>query len=436
MTPEHEDKNEHLRRRRAQRQEQRQAKERRLAILRLAVVLTVLALVAGLIAWTAGNSPGAIPGESTNLTSPTAQTGLSEEEETSAEEEAYTVIRVAVAGDLNVTDEILAAAASPSGHDFSGTFLEVAPVLSAADLAILNFEGTLAGAPYGTDTGSAPGQLAQTLADIGIDAVQTANSAAIRAGVLGLRSTIASLQNVGITPVGTFTDSDAFRRSGGFTMMEVDGIQVALVAFTKGMDNLGLPEGSENCVNLLYEDYTSDYKEIASDAITDVLRDVAAAGPDVTIALVHWGSEYNENISDSQKAICKLMKNHGVDAIIGTHSHLLKQIDYDEKDKTLVAWSLGDFYGNATEAGSNYSVILELEITRDNQMERTSITGYNTVPIYTMKPNQSTSGDHRVLDLEKAIALYESGYFNRVSDEAYSGLTYALSRIEKRLAGE
>ena len=341
--------------------------------------------------------------------------------------EPTTVIHIAAAGDLNVTDSVVTNAMNASGYDFTETFLEVAPIFTQADLALLNFEGTLAGPPYGAQTGSAPGALGQELADIGIDVVQTANSASIRSGVLGLQSTIAGLQNVGITPVGTFADTDAFRKSGGYTIVEVEGIRIGLVAFTKGMDNLGLPESSQNCVNVLYKDYTTDYKEIDTDAIQAVLKNVAAAEPDITIALLHWGSEYNENISSSQEKIADLMMKNGVDAIIGTHSHLLQKIEYDEEAGTLIAWSLGDFFGDAQE---------DIEITMDNETGITTVTGYDTTPIYTLRPEQSGDGGHRVVQLEKAIARYESRYIGRVTEDVYDSLTYALKRIGQRIAGE
>lgn len=436
MTPERDDKNELLRQRRAKRR-QAEARRRRMATLRLVLVIAAPIMAAALIIWVSTRTPDTPPADATTLASETttAATESTPSGETGQAQPSKpdTVIHIAVGGDLNVTDEVLDLATNVSGYNFSNAFLDVAPVLGGADLSILNFEGTLAGSPYGTQTGSAPAELVQALADIGVDVLQTANSASIRAGVLGLQSTIAGIRNAGITPVGTFADSDAFRRSGGFTMIEVNGIRVALVAFTKGMDNLGLPEGSEDCVNLLYEDYTTDYKKIATDEITDILRDVAAVEPDITIAMVHWGSEYNENISDSQKKVCTLLQNNGVDAIIGTHSHLLQPIEYDREKGTLVAWSLGDFYGNATEAGSNYSVILDLEITLDGKTNLTTITNFSTTPIYTLKPQQSASGGQRVVQLEKAISQYEDGYIGRVTDDAYSSLTYALTRVEKRI---
>ena len=212
-----------------------------------------------------------------------------------------TVIRLAAAGDLNVTDYMLDNAAHENGYDFSQTFLDVAPILSGADLTVLNFEGNLSGGSYGSKTGAAPLELPKTLKAIGVDAVQTANSAAIRQGVCGLVSTLEVMDRVGLKALGTFADSAAFRKSGGYEVIDVNGIRIAIVAFTKGMDNLGLPAGSEDCVNLLYEDYSTDYKKVDTDGIARVLRNVAEEQPDITIAMVHWGSEYNEEISSTRR---------------------------------------------------------------------------------------------------------------------------------------
>lgn len=446
MTPEQQQTLEQQRAARRKRQMQREAaaRQRRQTLLRLVFMIGALIMATALIVWVSmgGTQQVQTPTQSTQATqiqSTTAPTTLPTDPpvpETTAPTEPYTVVHIAATGDLNVTDGVVTTAMNAAGYDFSDTFLDVAPVLAQADLSIVNFEGTLAGAPYGSKTGSAPASLAQALADMGVDLVQTANSAAIRAGVLGLQSTINGFRNLGIGCVGTFADSDAFRRSGGYTLVDIQGIRVAFVAFTKGMDNTGLPTGSEDCVNVLYEDYTTDYKKIDTKAVTRILDNVAKEEPDITVALVHWGSEYNENISESQKRVRDLLLNNGVDAIIGTHSHLLQQIDYDETAGTLVAWSLGDFYGDASEPATNYSVILDLEITRDNELGTSSVTGYSVTPIYTLKPEQSLLGGTRVVRMESAMSRYQTGYLGRLTDEAYGSVEYARKRVDQRIAGE
>ena len=252
----------------SQRKQARYAKKNRRKKQRRRVILGVLLAAVGLAAagglWFLEQREGA-PAETTipahQQTQPLMQT---QPQQTAPEQPktGTTVINISVAGDLNVTDGVLENAAHENGYDFSQTFLDVAPILSGADLALLNFEGNLGGGSYGTATGAAPLELAKTVKSIGVDAVQTANSASIRQGVSGLVTTLEAFDRVGLTTLGTFADSDDFRRSGGYEILEVEGIRIALVAFTKGMDNLGLPAGSESCVNLLYKDYSTDYKKV------------------------------------------------------------------------------------------------------------------------------------------------------------------------------
>ena len=344
-----------------------------------------------------------------------------------------TVIQVSVAGDLNVTDYVLENAAHENGYDFSESFLDVAPILSGADLALLNFEGNLSGGSYGSTTGAAPLELPKALKAIGVDAVQTANSAAIRQGVSGLVTTLDAFDHVGLTSLGTYADAADFRRSGGYEIVEVNGIRIALIAFTKGMDNLGLPAGSEDCVNLLYKDYSTDYKKVDTERIARVLRAVSEEQPDITIAMLHWGSEYNDEISASQEKIRKQLQEGGVDIIVGSHPHLVQKVAYDSIAHTLVAYSLGDFFGDAAMAGTNYSVILDLEITKLNSTGECYLSGWDYTPIFILKPEQSNIGGHRVVRIREAMERYELDFVGRINEETYGDMEYALKRIEERI---
>ena len=414
----------------------KKAKQRRQLRMRLLMAAAILA-VAGGILFFAGREP-ADPAETTQppvQTTPPVDTESVQTGEPKPQS-GTTVIHVSVAGDLNVTDYMLENAAHENGYDFSETFLDVAPILSGADLTLLNFEGNLSGGSYGYKTGAAPLELPKTLKSIGVDAVQTANSAAIRQGVSGLVTSLEAFEHVGLTTLGTYANSADFRKSGGYEIVEVSGIRIALIAFTKGMDNLGLPAGSEDCVNLLYQDYSTDYKKVDTDRIARVLRNVAEEQPDITIAMLHWGSEYNDEISASQTKIKKQLIEGGVDIIVGSHPHLVQKIEHDPIAKTLVAYSLGDFFGDAVMAGSNYSILLDLEITRVNSTGETYLSGYEYTPIYTLKPEESLSGGHRVVRIKEAMERYEANFVGRITDEAYGDMEYALERIEKRVNPE
>ena len=429
--------NERLKQRR-EREAQRK-KEQRALLIRLAMAAVAVILVAVLIVSVNRNAQ---QGQDSTIQTPPETTQTPEDPTTGStdpeqageqsQSSGTTVIHIAAAGDLNVTDTTIQSNFNGTTYDFTDAFLDVAPVLASADLTVLNFEGILAGAPYGSQYSSAPLQLAQALADIGVDVVQTANSASIRDGLAGLQATLTALENAGIAPVGTFADGDAFDRSGGYTMVEVRGIRIAIVAFTKGMDNMGLPSGSEDCVNVLYTDYTEGYTKVDTNGITDILSDIQAEEPDLVIAMLHWGSENNEEISSSQKKIKDLLLANGVDIILGSHPHLVQTVDYDRENSTLVAYSLGDFYGDGTTAGTNYSLILDIEVTRDDVSGLTTITDVGYTPIYILQEGQSNAGGHRVVRIQQAIARYQENYIGCVTERAYSDMEYTLTRLASR----
>ena len=99
-----------------------------------------------------------------------------------------TVIHLAAGGDLNVTDDVVAATGSDGSY--RDAFMDVLPLLSSADLSVLNLEGIFNGEPYGSEDRSAPASLASALASAGVDLLQLANSCSIRGGISGLISTI------------------------------------------------------------------------------------------------------------------------------------------------------------------------------------------------------------------------------------------------------
>ncbi len=343
-----------------------------------------------------------------------------------------TVVHFIAGGDVNVTDKSVAAGLSGSEYNYEKVFLDVAPVLSGGSLTALNFEGTLCGEPYGGQYASAPQAMAQALKNAGVDVVQTANSRTISGGLLGLETTLSAMKNAGLTPLGSYASQGEFEKSGGYLIREVGGIRIAMVAFTKGMDGRGLPEGSEGCVNLLYQDYSSTYQKVDEAGITRVLKAAAAQKPDITIAMLHWGSEFNDKISTTQEKICTLMQEQGVDAIIGTHSHYVQKMTLDQDTGRFVAYSLGDFFGDGEKTGTNYSVLLDLTITKDGDTGETRVTAFDYTPIFI------DHGEHgsRVLRIREAMAAFENSSIGRVSQEAYDAMKTALTRIESRIAGK
>lgn len=340
-----------------------------------------------------------------------------------------TVVHLVAAGDVNVSDAIVASGGPD--YDYKNTFLDVAHLLAEGDITVVNFEGNLCGAPYGSNSGSAPQSLAETLQRCGVDLVQLANSYSINQGISGLQATIQSVRDAGMEPLGVYEDQRAYRAGKGYTIRDVDGVKIAFIAFTKGMNGMTLPEGSEHCVNLLYKDYDSTYQNIDRDFINDVLDAVEKEKPDLTVAMLHWGSEYNDNVSDSQEKLVALLQERGVNAIIGSHPHFVHQMTYDPETGNFVAYSLGDLLSDGTRSGTEYSVILNLEITKTG--EGTKITGYSYTPIFSVSERGRSLRSVRIAE---AMIARDGNHIERVNASTYDAMAYALTRIEARTKGE
>lgn len=411
------------------RKQQAEAKRLRITLILAAVVLVLC--TAGIVFLTgrSDSSQTTVAAETRPTQKPTQAT----EPATRAQKSTKTTIHIKAAGDLNVTNTVINAGVAVGGYNYTRAFMDVASTLSDADLTVLNLEGNICGEPYGSDTTSAPRELLDGLRNAGVDLIQMANSCTINNGLIGLTSTLQTIRAAGLEPVGAFASESEFQQSKGYTITEAQGVKVAFVAFTKGLGGRGLPAGNDNLVNILYEDYASTYDKIDRNRITSVLKAVEAEKPDITIALLHWGSEYNDDISDTQKSIVNLMKKQGVDVIIGTHPHTVQAIEYDELAGTLVAYSLGDFFGDASRGGTNYSIILDLEITKDSSTGTTKVTNYSYTPIYTVSEAESADGYRRVVRIDKTVEAWEENYLDKVSQSAKESMVHALDRIEARI---
>lgn len=82
------------------------------------------------------------------------------------------------------------------------------------------------GAPYeGKPNFKAPESLAATLASVGFDVLQTANTYSIQNGISGLTSTIRYITEAGMSSVGTYYNQTDKQTNNGVVLKEVDGRQ-------------------------------------------------------------------------------------------------------------------------------------------------------------------------------------------------------------------
>ncbi|WP_249029780.1 CapA family protein [Tannockella kyphosi] len=85
---------------------------------------------------------------------------------------------------------------------------------------------------------------------------------------------------------------------------------------------------------------------------------------DYVIAIVHWGTEYSEEIEDVMLETSHLYIDAGADAIVGHHAHVLQGIEY--YDGKPIFYNLGNFLFNDKTLDT---AIVTLEIEEDGSLE-------------------------------------------------------------------
>lgn len=320
-------------------------------------------------------------------------------------------------GDIMVYDAQLDDAKLEDGtYDFSPSFNAIKAYTIGSDLTVgnleLNFTGSepYRGTPYESPYFNSPDSLAATLADIGFDILQTANTFSIANGINGLQSTIDVLNRAGIDHVGTHASDPAASGSGGVVIRDVNGIKIAFIGFTKGLNNWSLPGNHPYAVDLLYTDYVGNYKQVDTTGILARIDAAKKHNPDVIVAMVHWGSEYDAAVSASQEEIAELMCKNGVDVILGSHSHIvgpMKTIQVEttdgEKKECFIAYSLGNFYTSKFLDYTQESLILNLEFTKSGVTGDTTITKINYTPVYILDHGEGADLRYEVLPIRAAI---------------------------------
>jgi poly-gamma-glutamate capsule biosynthesis protein CapA/YwtB (metallophosphatase superfamily) len=279
-------------------------------------------------------------------------------------------------GDIMGHDEQIWSAENRETHTFNydEVFKYIKPVISEADIAIANFEVTLAGPPYmGYPQFSSPADLASACKNAGIDYLVTANNHAADRGKKGIISTITKLDSIGIPHTGTFLNAAA-RDSLSPLMIQKNETSIALINYTFSTNGLPVPEPV--IVNML------DKQMIAKD-----VEKAKNKKADIIILFLHWGTEYDTIPSRDQTDMARYFRSIGVDLVIGSHPHVIQKMimsgDSTSKENKLVVYSLGNFISNQRKPKTDGGSIVRVELTKDSDRYSVSNAGYYLTWVYT-----------------------------------------------------
>lgn len=230
-------------------------------------------------------------------------------------------------------------------YSFKNYFDKIKPLLDG-DVCIGNQEVPIAGREYGI-TGinfmfNAPEEIAPQLSKLGFDVLTFANNHSFDRGFAGIEKTIDALNNAGIKTTGAFKEEHHEP-----LIIEKNGIRIAILAYTYDT-NQWIDENHKYAVNKFLNANHEFDEEHQAMIKADVEK--AKAVSDVTIAAMHWGTEFTYQISKAQQQAAQFLNDCGVDIIVGNHPHTLQGVDTltnKEGKETFVMYSLGNLVSSA-----------------------------------------------------------------------------------------
>ncbi|ANS77408.1 lipoprotein [Serinicoccus hydrothermalis] len=237
-----------------------------------------------------------------------------------------------------------------AAFDYSPMLADVRDLLGAADLTLCHLETPLSA----DDTAltapdvlafNSPHEVAEALADAGVDGCDFASNHTMDRGLEGLAATEQVVRGAGMGYAGPTASQD---RAGEAELYEVpvagrDDVTVAHLAYTYTYPNDGSPTthvpGEAPWLEL------ASWPSIGSEGIREQARAARAAGVDVVVVSMHWGQEYQvEPTQDQTRLARELLGSPDVDAVLGTHVHVVQPCE--RIDGGHVLYGMGNFLSN------------------------------------------------------------------------------------------
>ena len=245
---------------------------------------------------------------------------------------------VAVGDNLMHRSCTLSAQKADGVYDFTKHFANMADIFKAADLAVISQDTVLGGMELGatsTETGifNTAVELADGMADAGINVVLAANNHIMDEGSAGLNTMMSyfSTKYPNITLLGVNSSREAKDEP---VYVETNNIKIAMINYSYGSNQTADLDASPYLLNQYDEDWLSDILKQA--------RETA----DFIIAFPFWGEQNSMDYTQEQERQAQFLADNGVDLIIGSYPHVVEPVKWitaENGDRTLVYYSLGNF---------------------------------------------------------------------------------------------
>ena len=168
----------------------------------------------------------------------------------------------------------------------------------------------------------------------GIDVCCLANNHVLDFGEAGLAETLLALRQAGLLTAGAGHDAAEAGRPARVTRPGGTVIVAAFGATTSGIPSSWAASGERPGIHLL-----PDLTERTAEMIGEALQRARAPG-DLVIASIHWGSNWNFDVSREEIRFAHRLIETGVDVVHGHSSHHVRPIEVHQRK--LILYGCGD----------------------------------------------------------------------------------------------
>ena len=257
-------------------------------------------------------------------------------------DERTTYVKFVAVGDNLIHQELIESGEKADGtRDYHAFYEKTKKYIQEADIASINQETILGGnvAPYtGYPRFNSPQEIGDAVADTGFDIMTLATNHFYDAGMEGINSALTFLKNKHpeIKTLGLYkTEKDSKK----ITYITKNNIKIALLNYTYR------PETSQNFARPVNKPWLFTNLNERDKIARDVR--IAKKNADIVIAYPHWGQEYNMSVTSYMQKCTKMFSELGVDIVIGTHPHVISEVQWVKNKSTgkkmLVYYSLGNY---------------------------------------------------------------------------------------------
>jgi hypothetical protein len=261
-------------------------------------------------------------------------------------------VTIAFGGDTHFEGGLRSALASNP----SGMLAPIAPVLSGADLAMVNLETAIAtgGTPEPKQYNfRAPASAFEALRVAGVDVVTMANNHGRDYGAAGFAETLAAKQQTPLAVIGIGANAtEAYRP----WTADVKGQRLAFFGATDVLDDWLINAWTA----------TDAQPGLASTKDTNLerlLAGIRAERPnvDTIVVYLHWGVEGSTCPSPRQQEVARALVAAGADVVVGSHAH--RVMTAGRLGPALVDYGLGNFVFYNESGLSGVTGVLRVTVT-------------------------------------------------------------------------